>query len=308
MSIGTYGISRGADVSPDDVEIFYHFTASRNSVGSSVLNKIENTNDVLIKIDNPNKVNSGVSGFEIFGGMYTLKLPVSIFSAKGFYTIIIKPIEIRTTITDVGVLSAYPDTKGLIFDTSTIPANFTNKFENNGLVGYRVEYLNPDNTSTDAKLNNFFRIITSNNRAEPVNQNLTNTNQKAIRYRFNDNSTLSFCTLTPSSASNVKANIFPFIGQINQKVILTNTFFNPIMIEVEMVEHDIETIAYGLFGNQSKSLDDGIYTIYNFNNDIYKQYNLYEIKDVYTGKPLFEIREERTNIDFNKTFNNVTNL
>ena len=308
MSIGTYGISRGADVSPDDVEIFYHFTASRNSVGSSVLNKIENTNDVLIKIDNPNKVNSGVSGFEIFGGMYTLKLPVSIFSAKGFYTIIIKPIEIRTTITDVGVLSAYPDTKGLIFDTSTIPAKFTNKFENNGLVGYRVEYLNPDNTSTDAKLNNFFRIITSNNRAEPVNQNLTNTNQKAIRYRFNDNSTLSFCTLTPSSASNVKANTFPFIGQINQKVILTNTFFNPIMIEVEMVEHDIETIAYGLFGNQSKSLDDGIYTIYNFNNDIYKQYNLYEIKDVYTGKPLFEIREERTNIDFNKTFNNVTNL
>lgn len=308
MSIGTYGISRGADVSPDDVEIFYHFTASRNSVGSSVLNKIENTNDVLIKIDNPNKVNSGVSGFEIFGGMYTLKLPVSIFSAKGFYTIIIKPIEIRTTIVDVGVLSAYPDTKGLVFDTSTIPSKFTNKFENNGLVGYRIEYLNPDNSSTDAKLNNFFRIITSNNRAEPVNQNLTNTNQKAIRYRFNDNSTLSFCTLTPSSASNVKANTFPFIGQINQKVILTNTFFNPIMIEVEMVEHDIETIAYGLFGNQSKSLEDGIYTIYNFNNDIYKQYNLYEIKDVYTGKPLFEIREERTNIDFNKTFNNVTNL
>jgi hypothetical protein len=34
------------------------------------------------------------------------------------------------------------------------------------------------------------------------------------------------------------------------------------MIEVEMVQHDIETIAYSLFGNQTKSLDDGIYTIY----------------------------------------------
>jgi hypothetical protein len=64
------------------------------------------------------------------------------------------------------------------------------------------------------------------------------------------------------------------------------------MIEVEMVQHDIETIAYSLFGNQTKSLDDGIYTIYNFNNDIYKQYNLYEIKDVYSGTPLFEVREE----------------
>jgi hypothetical protein len=30
------------------------------------------------------------------------------------------------------------------------------------------------------------------------------------------------------------------------------------MIEVEMVQHDIETIAYSL-GNQTKSLDDGIY-------------------------------------------------
>jgi hypothetical protein len=80
------------------------------------------------------------------------------------------------------------------------------------------------------------------------------------------------------------------------------------MLEVEMVDYDIETLAYGLFGNQSKSLEDGIYTIYNFNNDIYKQYNLYEIKDRFTGKPLFEVREERTSIDFNKSFTNVTTI
>jgi hypothetical protein len=76
---------------------------------------------------------------------------------------------------------------------------------------------------------------------------------------------------------------------------------------IEVVQHDIETIAYSLFGNQTKSLDDGIYTIYNFNNDIYKQYNLYEIKDVYSGTPLFEVREERS-IDFNKTFTNITTI
>jgi hypothetical protein len=75
-----------------------------------------------------------------------------------------------------------------------------------------------------------------------------------------------------------------------------------------MVQHDIETLAFAMFGNQSKSLDDGIYTIYNFNNDIYKQYNLYEIKDVYTGTPLFEVREERNSVDFNKTFDKVTNI
>ena len=307
MATGVYGIVRPADISPDDVEIFYHFTPSRDKIGNTSLIKL-NSNEVLLKIDNPNKTQSNVTGFEIFGGMYTLKLPVASFGVKGFYSIIIKPVEIRTKIVDVGVLSALPDTLGILFDLSTIPQNFLTKFENNGLVGYRIEYLNTNQSSADAKINNFFRVITSNNRAEPVNQNLTDTNQKAIRYRFNDNSTLTFCTVSPASASNVKPNALPFIGQPNQQVIITNTFFNPIMIEVEMVQHDIETLAFGLFGNQTKSLEDGIYTIYNFNNDIYRQYNLYEIKDKFTGKPLFEVREERTSIDFNKAFTNITTI
>ncbi len=307
MATGTYGIVRPADISPDDVEIFYHYTPSRDNVGNPTLNKL-NPTEVLFKTDNPNKTQSNITGFEVFGGLYTLKLPTSTFGAKGFYTIIIKPVEIRTTIVDVGVLSSYPDIKGLVFDLSNIPSTFLSKFENDGLVGYRIEYLNTNTSGVDAKINNFFRIITSNNRTEPVNQNLTNSNQKAIRYRFNDNSTLTFCTVSPASASNVKPNALPFIGQPNQQVILTNTFFNPIMLEVEMVQHDVETLAFALFGNQTKSLDDGIYTIYNFNNDIYKQYNLYEIKDKFSGKPLFEVREEKTSIDFSKTFNNITTI
>ena len=169
MANGTYGIVRPADISPEDVEIFYHYTPSRDVDGTTQLQKLD-PNDVLQPIDNPNKT---TTGFEVFGGMYTLKLPTDKFGVKGFYTIIIKPIEIRTRIVDVGVLSSLPDIKGLVFDISSIPSEFLGKFENNGLVGYRIEYLNPDNTN---KLNNFFRVITSNNRAEPVNQNLTNTN------------------------------------------------------------------------------------------------------------------------------------
>ena len=307
MATGVFGTIRPADLSPDDVEIFYHYTPSRDKVGNTTLIKL-NSNEVLSKIDNPNKTQSNITGFEAFGGLYTLKLPVANFGLKGIYTIVIKPIEIRTKIVDVGVLSAYPDIVGVLFDISSIPQNFLTKFENNGLVGYRIEYLSTNTSASDAKINNLFKVVTSNNRAEPVNQNLTNSNQKAIRYRFNDNSTLTFCTLSPASASNVKPNAFPYIGQPNQQVIITNTFFNPIMLEVEMVEHDIETLAFGIFGNQTKSLEDGIYTIYNFNNEIYKQYNLYEIKDRFTGKPLFEVREERASIDFSKSFNSVTTI
>ena len=267
MASGTYGVVRSADISPGDVEIFLHFTTSRDNIGAVTLTKLDPT-EVLLSVENPNNTNTAVS--EVFGGLYTLKLPTASFGQKGIYTIIIKPIEIRTKIVDCGVLSAFPDIKGLVFDTATVDNKFLDKFENNGLIGYRIEYLNTDPSSSQKKIRNFFRVITSNNKSEPVNQNLSNTNQKAIRYRFNDSSSLIFTTVSPSSSTNVKPNTLPFIGSPNQDVIITNTFFNPIMVEIEMVEHDIETLAFGIFGNQTKSLEDGIYTNYNFSNEIYK--------------------------------------
>jgi hypothetical protein len=303
MASGVYGIVRPSDVNPSDVEITVFYAANRNSTNTRNF-KLDSSN--LIQIDNPNKT---ANGFEIFGGLYTLKLPLNDFSSKGIYTIVIKPVEIRTKIVDCGILSSSPDIKGIVLDGSDPNvAAFIDKFENNGLIGYRVEYLTPNTNLNDIKIRNFFRIITSNNRAEPVNQNLTNTNQKSIRYRFNDNSTLVFCTVSPSSESNVTPNVFPFIGQPNQEIIITNTYFNPVMLEVEVVDHDIETLAIGLFGNQTKSIEDGIYTLYNFSNDIYKQYNLYEVKDRFSGKPLYEVKQERTEIDFTKGYDNINNL
>lgn len=303
MASGVYGSVRPADVSPSDMEIFLHYSPSRDVIGDSNLTKLD-PNQVLLPVENPNN-ETNVS--EIFGGLYTLKLPSNIIGQKGIYTIIIKPLEIRTRIVDTGVLSSQPNTKGILFDISSLDSNIRNRFENNALVGYRIEYISTDNL-INRKIPNLFRIITSNNKAEPVNQNLTNTSQKAIRYRFNDNSSLTFATITPSSASNVKTNVFPFIGEPNQEVIITNTFFNPVTVEIEMVEYDTESLAIGLFGNHSKSLEDGMYTIYNFNNEIFSQYNLFEIKDSVTGKPLFEVRERRSNIDFDKDFDIVSNV
>ena len=300
---GLYGTIRPADMSPSDVEMTVFYSSNRES-GNTRVFKLDSSN--LIPINNPNNT----SGFEIFGGLYTLKLPVSDFGNKGIYSITFKPREIRTKIVDTGVLSAFPDIKGIVLDTADPNlANVITSFDNNNLVGYRIEYINTNTNVADKKIKNFFRIVTSNNRAEPVNQNLTNVNQKALRYRFNDNSSLTFLTLTPSAPTNVYPNVLPFIGAPNQEIIVTNTFFSPFMLEVEIVDYDMESLAIGLFGNQSKSLEDGIYTIYNFNDEIYKQYNLYEIKDRFTGKPLFEIRENRlNNIDFTKEFGDVSNV
>ena len=305
MASGNYGTVRPADVSLDDIDVFLHFTKSRNEIGDTKLTQLD-TYEVLSEIDNPNNTNN----IEVFGGMYTLTLPSSVFTQKGYYSIMIKPKEIRTQILDCGVLSAKSDIKGLVFDTAsaTLDSSFVAKFQNGGLVGYRIEYLSTDGSNSGSKIRNFFRLITSNNKVTAVSANNTNTQNKSLSYNFNDNSTLVFTTVTPSSASNVKPNVTPFIGEPGQDVIITNTFFNPVMIEIEMVEHDIETLAYALYGPQSKSLEDGIYTIYNFDKEIYKQYNLFEIKDEFSGKPLFEIREPKTNIDFTKNFDDISEV
>jgi hypothetical protein len=136
---------------------------------------------------------------------------------------------------------------------------------------------------------------------------LTNTIQKSIRYRYVEGATnLIYCTVSPSSSPTNKPSATPYIGQPNQSIVITNTYFNPITTEIEIVDQDISTLAIALYGNQTKSIEDGIYTIYDANNNIYKQYNLYEIKDQFNTL-LYEVRQDRNeNIDFSKAFNNIT--
>jgi len=301
MAIGNYGTIRPSDVSPEDVEIILNYTPSRDETQNFVLTKLD-AKSILRPYFN-NSDTGGNAGVEILGGLYNLTLPAEQFNRLGIYTLMIRPAQIRTTILDCGILSALPNVKGLVIDLNSVSNEYRNKFVNQGLVGFRVEYLNDDGS----KIPNFFRIITSSFFCEPVVQNLTNTSQKSVRYRYTDSSTnLIFCTLSPSTAPTYKPNAIPFIGQPNQNIIITNTFFNPIVLDIEVAEHDFSTLAIGLFGNQTKSIDDGIYTLYDSDNNIYKQYNLYEIRDQFNDL-LYEVRQDRgDNIDFSKNFTNIT--
>ena len=301
MAIGSYGTVRPADVSPEDVEIIMNYTPSRDVTNDFVLKKL-NAPTILRPYFN-NSQTGGNSGVEILGGLYNLTLPASEFNALGFYTLYIRPAQIRTTITDCGVLSALPNVKGLIINLANVPSQYLNKFVPQGLVGFRIEYLNNDGS----KIPNFFRIITSSFFCEPVVTNQTNTTQKSIRYRYVDsNSNLLFLTLSPSSSPTNKPNATPFIGQPNQDIIITNTFFNPVTVDIQMAEYDIDSLAVALYGNQTKSIDDGIYAIYDSNNNIFRQYNLFEIRDQFNSL-LYEVRQNRNNnIDFSKSFNNIT--
>jgi len=301
MATGTYGTIRPADVSVSDIEIIMNYTPSRDNTSNFVLTKLDS--QTLLTPYFNNSETGGNPNVEILGGLYNLKLPADQFNRIGIYTLMIRPAQIRTTILDCGVLSALPNVKGIIIDLNSVPSEYRNKFVNQGLVGFRIEYLNSDGT----KIPNFFRIITSSFFCEPVIQNLTNTVQKAVRYRYTDSNTnLMFCTLSPSSSPTNKPNATPYIGQPDQSIIITNTYFNPITLDIEIAEHDFSTIAIALYGNQTKSIDDGIYTMYDTSNNIYRQYNLYEIRDQFNAL-LYEVRQDRgNNIDFTKNFINIT--
>jgi len=301
VSIGSYGTIRPSDVSPEDVQIIMNYTPSRDVTSNFVLTQLDS--QTVLKPYFNNTQTGGNNGVEVLGGLYNLTLPADQFTSTGFYTLYLRPAQIRTKITDCGVLSALPNVKGIVIDITNVPQQYQNKFVQQGLVGFRIEYLNADGS----KIPNFFRVITSSFFCEPIVTNQVNTTQKSIRYRYVDgDSNLIFLTLSPSSSPTNKPNATPYIGQPNQNIIISNTFFNPVTLEIEMVEYDISSLAIALYGNQTKSIDDGIYTIYDSQNNIYRQYNLYEIRDQFNAL-LYEVRQNRNNnIDFSKNFTNIT--
>ena len=305
MAVGSYGIVRPADVSPADVEIFYHYTSGRTTTAAVTLKKLS-SEDILTPVFHNQYTTSDSSApnNEILGGLYNLKLQSSDFSQLGIYTLHLRPKQIRTTIMDCGVLASLPSVRGLVIDVSSVPSADRSKFVPQGIVGYRIEYINAADGKT--KIPNFYRMVTSAFYCTPITSNLTNSTDKAIRYQYTDQTTnFLFCTITPSSSPASRPNVTPFIGEPGQKIILTNTFFNPTTIEVEMVEHDASTLAHALYGDQTKAITPGIYTIYDNNKQIYKQYNLYEVKDQY-NETLYEVREERDDIDETLNLDNIT--
>ena len=301
MAIGSYGTIRPSDVSPADVEIIMNYTPTRDVTDQFLLTKLDA--QTILRPYFANTETGGNAGVEVLGGLYNLTLPASQFNAIGIYTLYLRPAQIRTVITDCGVLSALPNVKGLVIDITNVPTQYQNKFVPQGLIGFRIEYLNPDGS----KIPNFFRVVTSSFYCQPVVTNEVNTSQKSIRYRYVDGSSnLLFLTLSPSSSPTNKPNATPYIGQPDQDIIISNTFFNPVTLEIQMAEYDIDSLAIALYGNQTKSIDDGIYTIYDSQNNIYRQYNLYEIRDQFNAL-LYEVRQNRNdNIDFSKNFTNIS--
>lgn len=284
MSTGVFGSIRPANINPAiDVEMYYQFKPSRgetsiDNVGFKQLEPSECLSYCVTDSDEDKII-----------GLYNLKLPLNIFNSKGIYTIYIKPKECVVTIVDVSVLAAYPSVKGVVLNINSGGLNGLTD-----LTGYRIDYGN-----------GVSRLIKSCNRCEPVVVNTGDGYPKTTRYNLTDTSSnLVFCTVSPSSAPTFKTNANPYIGEPGLEVKVVNTKFSPKLVEVEMVDHDADTISYMIEGDQVNDRDNAIITTYNEKNEIYHQSDYYVLKDR-LGNPLYNVKRKRKNIDHSQDYENI---
>jgi hypothetical protein len=300
-ALGSYGLNIPIQIKNSDIDnlvditFCYHETRSYDSLSDAKFKRLPSS---VLTLANRDEVVDGIDNF--VEGMYNLQLPLSEFNKKGFYTVYIKPKEVKTRIMDVGSLTAFPNVRGIVLDSSEIENNslVSNKLlKNNELVGYRIIYLDDSGGRQD-----YYRIITSNNKCEPVVQAPSSSSDKSYTYRYEDSSSISFLTLTPSAAPMFKDNQSPYIGKVGQNILLVNTLFEPIQIDIEMTTHDADTISYMLEGSQLRDLDNGLVTTFNDKNEIYNQAEHFTLKDQYSGKPVYEVKENKKNsVDFSQT-------
>ena len=282
MNTGVYGTVRASDVNPVyDVEIFYYYRPTRGSESTEFLGgyKTLDPSSCLMKANSED-------GNTIVG-WYNLKLPLDKFNTKGIYTVYVRPREYANVIlSDVSSLAAYPDIRGIVFNLSTTP-------ELSGigdLTGYRVEYRETGD----------IRIITSCNYVEPIN-----VSGNEVRYNITDStSSLLFCTVTPSTANAFAPNSVPNIGRAGTSVVVINTKFNPVAIEIEMVDKDFDTISTMLEGDQVRDRDKGLLTTYDETKSIYQQYELYTLKDS-LNHPLYDVKRKKDAPDMTQAWEKI---
>jgi len=300
MAIGTRGVTRPSDVSINDIDMYYNYTTNRYTLNNNMFSL--NPSEILSYATLPSG-GTGIAGYteDLLEGLYNMTLPAAIFNQLGIYTIYVKPKMVATVIVDCSVLSALPTVKGIVVDLNSLPAELQG---NNAMQGYRIEYVNTDGS----KMRNVVRYVVTSNKVRVVSENIGNTSQKTNRYVFDDAGSLLFLQLTPSSSSDVKPNATPFIGNPTQTILISNTYFSPLVIEVTLVENTIDTLSDIVAGEQVKDVQNGILTYYDANRVITKQFNLYEIKDSVADVPLYEVKEKRTTIDETQNFSDVTSV
>lgn len=288
MAVGTYGTVKLADVDFNDVDVLFAYSPNRETLGDIQFKPLFNsvTNNEFRKMIGAD-------------GGYKLRLPASVFNRLGFYMILIRPKTFKTQIVDCSFVVTNNDQEIQISKKGIVIPKL--QFQSSGsLIGYQVEYFD-DNEN---KIKNFHRVITSSDLVS-INPNNNTTTASSTTYVLDPNGNQIFVTLTPDEASLISNEVSADLGRAGQDILISNTFFDPVMIEVEMVEHSIKTLSYALYGQSTRDLETGVYSIFDENGSLYKQYNLITNKKQFTNGQI-DVKQERSNIDRTQTFFNLS--
>ena len=292
MSIN-YGSVIPANVSVDDIEIQFSFQKSYADAPSEFVTL--NSLQFITQTVNPDII------AENNGGLYQFTVPSQFYTARGLgiYNFHIRPRRMRLIIRDCSFLEDNSE-KGIILDLNQMDGYAKSFFQvNNRAIGLMITYL--DTSVTGRLIPNVYRLITSNYRVEPIATSINNTNnQNGIRYRINDNSNLVFLSVSPQTTglNNQIDNLF--IGVPTQTIIVYGTFFDPLLLNVEVSNVDEKLLYDGLFGNQTFNYTNGIRTYYDEDGNIILQKDEFTEKDNFNN-PLKKISKIRDVIDFNET-------
>lgn len=288
MALGVYGSKTLSDVSIDEVDILFAFSPSREELGEVEFKPLfSNITDADLK--------------KMLGadGLYKLRLPANTFNQIGFYSVLMKPKTIETTILDCSFIVTNDNNriqisrKGIV-----IPAL---QFQNSSsLVGYQIQYFDKN----DVKIKNLNRIVTGSELVS-VSTNNNSVNNGSNSYILDPNGTSLFLTLTPDEGSIISNNSKVDIGTKGQRILITNTFFDPVFIEVEMVDQTLKTLSYALYGNSTRDLETGILTYFDDNNSIYRQFNLFNRKKEFSRGSI-DVKEQRNIINLDQDFQQLS--
>lgn len=289
MAIGIYGTKKLSDCDYNDVDILYAYSQTRESVTDNQLRPLFST------ISNSDFT-------KMFGadGAYKLKLPASVFNELGFYVVLIKPKTFETNIIGCSFIVTENNEEIQISRKGIVIPKL--QFQGTGsLIGYQVEYF----YDNGIKIKNFHKIVTGSDPVSPAQNTSQSVQGSTTSYSLNDNGASLFLTLTPDEVSLISNSAKADLGKAGQKILISNTLFDPIMIEVEMVDQTIKTLSYGIFGNSTRDMETGLFSIFDENDNLYKQYNLLTRKKVFSNGNV-DYKEQRTNINYNQNFNDLS--
>lgn len=293
--LGSYGSIRPATFTPSQAQIYYLYTPE-NGEGTSRVVRTLDAEQVLAPVSA--QVEGQENGGDNIWGLYELDLPQNEFSKSGVYDIYIRPKEVIGAISDCAFLTN-SEVKGIVLDANS---EVFSEFES--LDGFRVEYY-----EEGQRIPNFFRIVTSTNRVEPVNTPVGQQfSGSPISYSINSNGSLFFLTLSPSTNIVDSSGQAPFLGTPGQQIALSNTFFDPLHIQLTVSDNTIDSIAKSLFGNQLKNVTNGQYSIHDDDGNVLQAFTLAEIRNEF-GEKEYEIRRKINPDDLSGLgFNEVSDI